>query len=289
MGIIDRYVLRLYVKVLLICFASLTGLFVVIDALNNLDDLLNLGKQQGSLPTVFCEYYGARSLAFFDRTSALIALVAATFAVTSMQRSNELCAVMAAGIPKIRVVAPLLAGAAIVVTAAMVLALAQTTRRLVFVGFALAILITGWSLVEFRELHGTVWLFWLVFVVVVTDIMGYFGGKVIGGRKFWPAISPKKTWAGIVAGWLAAGALGAAFLAFTRAGSDLIWISMLTAFASQMGDIAESALKRHVGVKDSSSLIPGHGGLMDRFDGLIGATLFMMLTALIVDVPEVKF
>jgi phosphatidate cytidylyltransferase len=79
------------------------------------------------------------------------------------------------------------------------------------------------------------------------------------------------------------------FLTFTRAGGDLIWISMLTAFASQLGDIAESALKRHVGVKDSSSLIPGHGGLMDRFDGLIGAALFMMLTALIVDVPEVKF
>ena len=185
--------------------------------------------------------------------------------------------------------APLLAGAAIVVVAALVLALAQTARRLVFVGYALAILITGWSLVEFRDLHGTVWLFWLVFVVVVTDIMGYFGGKLIGGAKFWPQVSPKKTWAGIVAGWVAAGALGAAFLTFTRAGHDLIWISMLTAFASQMGDIAESALKRHVGVKDSSTLIPGHGGLLDRFDGLIGATLFMMLTALIVDVPEVKF
>ncbi len=185
--------------------------------------------------------------------------------------------------------APLVTGAAIVVAAALLLTLVQGARRPLFLAFALAILITGWSLVEFRDLHGMVWLFWLVFVVVVTDIMGYFGGKMIGGRKFWPAISPKKTWAGIVAGWLAAGALGAAFLTFTRAGSDLIWISMLTAFASQMGDIAESALKRHVGVKDSSSLIPGHGGLMDRFDGLIGATLFMMLTALIVDVPEVKF
>jgi lipopolysaccharide export system permease protein len=114
MGTIDRYVLRLYIKVLLICFASLTGLFIVIDALNNLDDLLNLGKQHGSLATVFAEYYGARSLAFFDRTSALMVLVAATFAVTTMQRSNELCALMAAGIPKARVVAPLLAGAVVV-------------------------------------------------------------------------------------------------------------------------------------------------------------------------------
>ena len=129
MGTIDRYVLRLYVKVLLICFASLTGLFIVIDALNNLDDLLNLGKQQGSLPAVFCEYYGARALAFFDRTSALIALVAATFAVTSMQRANELCALMAAGIPKIRVVAPLLAGAVVVAL------LAAASRELVIPRF----------------------------------------------------------------------------------------------------------------------------------------------------------
>ncbi len=185
--------------------------------------------------------------------------------------------------------APLAIGGALIVATAGVLALLQPTRRPVFLGFALAILVAGWSLVEFRGLFGTVWLFWLVFVVVVTDILGYFGGKAIGGRRFWPAISPNKTWAGIVAGWLGAGALGAAFLTFTRAGGDLIWISMLTAFASQMGDIAESALKRHVGVKDSSTLIPGHGGLMDRFDGLIGAALFMMLTALIVDVPEVKF
>ncbi|MCU0906605.1 MAG: phosphatidate cytidylyltransferase [Rhodobacteraceae bacterium] len=185
--------------------------------------------------------------------------------------------------------APLAVGAVIVMVAAGLLTLAVPARRPLFAGFALAILVAAWSLVEFRALFGTVWLFWLVFVVVVTDIMGYFGGKAIGGAKFWPAVSPKKTWAGIVAGWAGAGAVGALFLTFTRAGGDLVWISMLTAFASQMGDIAESALKRHVGVKDSSSLIPGHGGLMDRFDGLIGAALFMMLTALIVDVPQVKF
>lgn len=184
---------------------------------------------------------------------------------------------------------PLTAGAAIVVATAGLLTLAIPARRPLFAAFALAILVAAWSLVEFRALFGTVWLFWLVFVVIVTDIMGYFGGKAIGGRKFWPTVSPRKTWAGILAGWAGAGAVGAVFLTFTRAGGDLIWISMLTAFASQMGDIAESALKRHVGVKDSSTLIPGHGGLMDRFDGLIGATLFMMLTALIVDVPEVKF
>ncbi len=100
MGTIDRYVLRLYVKVLVICFLSLTGLFIIIDAFNNLDELLALGEKQGSLVAVLGEYYGARALAFFDRTSALMALVAATFAVTSMQRTNELSALLAAGIPR---------------------------------------------------------------------------------------------------------------------------------------------------------------------------------------------
>ena len=64
---------------------------------------------------------------------------------------------------------------------------------------------------------------------------------------------------------------------------------MLLSFASQMGDIAESALKRRMGVKDSSTLIPGHGGLFDRFDGLLGAALFMLAVSLFVDVPQVQF
>ena len=128
----------------------------------------------------------------------------------------------------------------------------------------------------------------MVICVVVTDVAGYFAGRHFGGPKFWPAISPKKTWSGTVAGWIGAGLVGALFLTFTNAGWDTIWLSMLLALASQMGDIAESALKRRVGVKDSSALIPGHGGLFDRFDGLLGASLFMLLLALVVDVPEVR-
>ena len=111
---IDRYIVRLYIKVLVVCFFSLTGLFIVIDAFGHLDELLAVAEKQGSLPALLCEYYGARSLAFFDRTSALMALVAATFAVTTLQRTNELAALMAAGIPKIRVVCPLIGGAVVV-------------------------------------------------------------------------------------------------------------------------------------------------------------------------------
>lgn len=160
-------------------------------------------------------------------------------------------------------------------------------ERLTFFGFAVGIMIAGFGLVTFRETYGVLWIFWLVLVVVITDIAGYFAGRMIGGPKFWPRLSPKKTWSGTVAGWLGAAVLGAVFLTFTNAGRDLIWISVVVSFASQMGDITESALKRRMGVKDSSALIPGHGGLFDRFDGLLGAALVMLLAALIVDVPQV--
>lgn len=161
--------------------------------------------------------------------------------------------------------------------------------RAVFAVYALMIMLACYGLVAFREGYGLLWLLWLILVVVVTDIAGYFAGRLVGGPKFWPAISPKKTWSGTVAGWLAAAAVGAVFLRFSTAGTDLLWISALLAFASQMGDIAESAIKRRCGVKDSSNLIPGHGGLMDRFDGLLGAALFMLLVAQLTDVPAFRF
>lgn len=162
-------------------------------------------------------------------------------------------------------------------------------EQILFAVYALAILVAGYGLAEFRDAYGVVWLFWLVLVVIATDVLGYFAGRFIGGPKFWPAISPKKTWSGTVAGWIGAALIGALFLSFTNAGPDLPWISVLLSFASQMGDICESAIKRRCGVKDSSNLIPGHGGLFDRFDGLLGAALFMLLVAQLVYVPEVRF
>ncbi len=165
---------------------------------------------------------------------------------------------------------------------------AMPQERLTFFCFALGITVAGWGLMETRDVYGGTWLFWMVICVVVTDVAGYFAGRYFGGPKFWPAVSPKKTWSGTVAGWIGAGLVGALFLSFTNAGRDLVWLSMLLSLASQMGDIAESALKRRLGVKDSSSLIPGHGGLFDRFDGLLGASLFMLLLTLLVDVPEVR-
>lgn len=166
---------------------------------------------------------------------------------------------------------------------------ATPVHRVLFVLFAVAILGAGTGLAWFRDAYGIVWLVWLVLVVIATDVFGYFAGRLIGGPKFWPAISPKKTWSGTVAGWVAAALLGVIFRQFTNAGPDLPWISVALSMASQAGDMAESALKRRTGVKDSSSLIPGHGGLFDRFDGLLAAALFMLLVSQLVYVPEVRF
>ncbi len=155
--------------------------------------------------------------------------------------------------------------------------------------FALGIQVAGWGLVHFRMDFGFTWLLWLMSVVIVTDIFGYFAGKSLGGPKFWPKVSPKKTWSGTIAGWIGAGIVGFIFTLFTNAGVVIILISMVLSFAGQMGDIAESALKRRMGVKDSSTLIPGHGGLFDRFDALLGAALFMLLVAVVFNVPGVAF
>lgn len=180
-------------------------------------------------------------------------------------------------------------GLGVLVLPALIATILPRGDKLLFAAYGSAVMLAAWGLAGFRADHGMVWLIWLVLVVVVTDVAGYFAGRMIGGPKFWPRVSPKKTWSGTVAGWLGAALIGAIFLTFTNAGRDLPWISALIAFASQMGDIAESAIKRKMGVKDSSNLIPGHGGLLDRFDGLLGAALLMLLVAQIVYVPEVRF
>jgi phosphatidate cytidylyltransferase len=162
-------------------------------------------------------------------------------------------------------------------------------ERLTYFCFALGIQLAGWGLVHFRTDYGFVWILWLMSVVIATDVFGYFAGRTLGGPKFWPSVSPKKTWSGTSAGWVAAGLVGYVFTFFTDAGWSIVWISVVLSFASQMGDIAESALKRRMKVKDSSTLIPGHGGLFDRFDALLGAALFMLLVAYVFNVPGVAF
>ena len=135
--------------------------------------------------------------------------------------------------------------------------------------------------------EGLIDVMWIVGTVVISDVLGYFAGRSLGGPKFWPAISPKKTWSGTVAGWIGA-FLFALVIVLVTGGHDwwMLAAGPLIAFAGQMGDIAESWLKRRVGVKDSSNLIPGHGGVMDRFDAMTGA---FVLPALAVGVTMLIF
>jgi phosphatidate cytidylyltransferase len=150
---------------------------------------------------------------------------------------------------------------------------------------ALGIMLAGYGLLVLREGQGTATILWLVLVVVASDLAGYFAGRILGGPKFWPAISPRKTWSGTVAGWVAAMLVGLAFVLAGKAGPGLLLLSAAVAFAGQMGDIGESLIKRRCGVKDASRLIPGHGGVMDRFDSLTAAVVAVMLLGLVLPLP----
>ncbi|HEU0220728.1 MAG TPA: phosphatidate cytidylyltransferase [Paracoccaceae bacterium] len=124
-------------------------------------------------------------------------------------------------------------------------------------------------------LYGFEAVLWLFLVVVASDIGGYFGGRLIGGPKLWPRLSPKKTWAGSLTGMALAALVGGLFSRWTTGthALEVVSVSALVALVAQAGDMLESVMKRRFGVKDSSSLVPGHGGLLDRLDALTAAAL----------------
>jgi phosphatidate cytidylyltransferase len=120
-------------------------------------------------------------------------------------------------------------------------------------------------------------------VVWATDILGYFAGRAFGGPKLWPAVSPKKTWSGAIAGTLGAAlvaAAGAAYFDRFQLGT-IAGTSVLLSVVAQLGDLMESAIKRKFGAKDASHIIPGHGGVMDRLDGFWAAALVGCLIGLV--------
>lgn len=135
-----------------------------------------------------------------------------------------------------------------------------------------------------------------VFVVVwATDIMAYFVGRTFGGPKLAPSISPGKTWSGAAGGAVFALVFGmfAAFMMETRLPvAALLALILALSIASQIGDLFESWLKRRFQVKDSSKLIPGHGGVMDRVDGLVAASLLLYVVGAVLadaDRPALAF
>lgn len=137
------------------------------------------------------------------------------------------------------------------------------------------------SLIWLRDIHiadkpnaGVHLVLYVMFVVWATDIGAYFAGRRIGGPKLAPVISPNKTWAGLGGGVVTAaiaGGLCSGFSPYPPSFIAAMDLGIVLALISQCGDLFESWLKRRIGVKDSGSLIPGHGGLLDRVDGLVFA------------------
>jgi phosphatidate cytidylyltransferase len=113
----------------------------------------------------------------------------------------------------------------------------------------------------------------LIVVIVAADTGAFLSGRLLGGPKLWPRVSPNKTWAGLIGAVLASTVVGAWLWVVVPGVSPLRLgaTAAVLGLISQIGDLAESSLKRHFGVKDSSHLIPGHGGVMDRLDGLVAA------------------
>jgi phosphatidate cytidylyltransferase len=134
---------------------------------------------------------------------------------------------------------------------------------------AFALLVLSWAYAGL--------VFWVMVVTWATDIFAYFAGRAIGGPKLAPRISPNKTWAGLAGGVVGAGLAGWGIAWLFDLGPPFQWIGAPMAVLAQAGDLYESWMKRRAGVKDSGTLLPGHGGLLDRLDGLLPVALATLL------------
>ncbi len=182
----------------------------------------------------------------------------------------------------------------IVVVGAMATALSATNSQHESVSWMVGgVIYLAWTFISFTwlrepQVFGYMGIFWLLFVVWATDIGAYIAGRSIGGPKLAPRFSPNKTWAGLIGGAIAALLVSLAAGAWVFSGGDpayfgspwgyLIFAGIALAVVSQIGDLFESRLKRKFDAKDSSRIIPGHGGVLDRVDGLLAASLVCAAT-----------
>jgi phosphatidate cytidylyltransferase len=161
---------------------------------------------------------------------------------------------------------------------------------------AYGVLYLGWPcvlLIWLRDGTGEAGLYWTVMVFAVAwaaDILAYLVGSAVGGPKLWPRFSPNKTWSGFIGG-LTAGMIAGGLMAAWLDMGTLTWawgalLGLAAALATMAGDLWESALKRRFGVKDAGDLIPGHGGLLDRVDGLMFAVVIVSVGRVLVALAE---
>jgi len=140
-------------------------------------------------------------------------------------------------------------------------------------------LVASLGLLRVSPSFGLAAILWLFAVVWGADIAAYFAGRLIRGPRLWPTVSPGKTWSGAIVGAFAGAVLGLMLAAWANRLAALFWLGLATAIVSEFGDLFESAVKRRFGVKNSSGLIPGHGGLMDRLDAFTAASFFAAVVA----------
>ncbi len=175
-----------------------------------------------------------------------------------------------------------IAGVALLATVSVACGRTNQDRLWTLFGFFYATVIAYFpSFLRELPQNGLTNILWVFAVVWATDIAAYFTGRTFGGPKLWQRVSPNKTWSGFFGGLLAGMGAGVIIVVFLQGGQahfSWFFVALFSAIASilsQGGDLAESALKRHFGIKDSSSLIPGHGGAMDRLDGFWAAVFFL--------------
>ncbi|MEQ9518822.1 MAG: phosphatidate cytidylyltransferase [Parvibaculum sp.] len=175
-----------------------------------------------------------------------------------------------------------LALAIVVLTAAIALWRNKSPVRVLWGAAYVGLAVLAFAWLRTDPVYGLIALIWLLGIVWATDICAYFAGRSIGGPKLAPRLSPNKTWAGLIGGVVGAVLVGVLTGFWLETNSVLLGlISGGLAVLSQAGDVTESSLKRRAGVKDSGALIPGHGGILDRVDGLMFAAVGAALIAFV--------
>jgi phosphatidate cytidylyltransferase len=219
---------------------------------------------------VLAEYFGG---IFLWLLVVLMALgIMSEWSRLTGRQENRMLAMYALSVP-LAIMSPWAAGASflalgLIIGAAMFVAVFDRSLKLAagvfYAGFpALAI-------IYIREIdNGILIVFWTLALVWATDIGAYFSGRAIGGPKLAPQYSPNKTWAGLIGGVALTAVVSYVLHLYWGLPFYLVLLSIPLAVLAQMGDLFESGLKRKAGAKDSGTIFPGHGGVMDRLDGLI--------------------
>ncbi|MEH6789431.1 phosphatidate cytidylyltransferase [Parasphingorhabdus sp.] len=219
---------------------------------------------------VLAEYFGG---AFLWILVILMALgIMSEWAGLTGRRKNRLLAMYALSVP-LAIMSPWAAGPSflalgMIMGAAMFVAVFDQSLKLAAGVFYAGL--PALAIVFIREIdNGILILFWTLVLVWATDIGAYFAGRAIGGPKLAPQVSPNKTWAGLIGGVALTAAVSFVLHVYWDLPFHLVLLSIPLAVLAQMGDLFESWLKRKAGAKDSGTIFPGHGGVMDRLDGLI--------------------